>query len=1407
MKKFLKIFFSFIVYAFVFGSGKTALSASTYPPSSTFSPNTSCPQAPGRAFVSICGEVTSSLPLETTIDGDRIMKPHMPVDGVSVYVYECDNLSPSCKNKGNLVHPFSSTVTDKDGKFYLVMRKLDNYYEYPSDSSASKPIQRNVMSKRRYLVFNCGGIFAGLQVIPSYLDQISLRQEVKCYPGSIPQEPPGMYALTKESQRLAIWMGTDEPKYELDPNGRAPGSWPNYTIHMSAQFAFKNPDEKKQTAENGLTPRWDFSPTISTNFDLKADDADPRFIKNTNYITQTNFFIEPFDAGAQIECPAGYGNGLGCPGYASMSFVGLERGSFWARDCYFKYKGVVGVGKDAITNYCMSKHPQDFWVTGNSWVNESNSGERGTRINDYYDALIGETDKDCILCRVNNKPGLKGFVQQDKLPNIPPKNSTLFYKELPAREDLHGAAQDPTDIAKFLGTQFSNCIGKVTLKNEGVLRVTKQKYLDCERLKECSRTLGIDNSGPNSWINSFTTNGPGYAMQNPYLFKAKYESDVDTSNQDLKNIVCASNPDDPDAQPIYVGEIQPPWVTSSDGYKLNSSYWSPELMYYFGKNNVTTRYADQFNNYNDSYDRPDKVTNRGVFRATWEAESVPPQGGTFSIYQVGGKKPNNTMAGAVEISTNPETGYSTNSLVNVITSPAKETDPLYRVAAKSGTSIYSGGSNLRLLGEYSRVNFLPEKLVIGDMAPNTHRLDENSIFSNVWFSQENPNFTPGTYASPPQGGKGNQHHFPKQDHGGGWSAASGFWTIAGPTEPPEDFDGWRTSTAAIYVTTAADRRTKKITGSLSKADDFYDSILSAQIGEGKVDLSLNFLQIFLPQWFFPWVDRFLGENTEPKNHWDRKQAVETLNDEPGLVDDLKTKFTLSEENFPEVFPLPLTPDEAPEGSCCRGWGDHLCYPWTSVPVNTGLKCNTDNYEAMVTRGPVCTGSERYCRNLMSRTCRIDECTKQEARVNCTTGFIEVRTRECTDKERYECAAGQESYIRGIPINEVVFNCGSSTTGVSDWVIVLSICRVSKAGPNMCAGNLTKDAEFKTKAILIGNSEVNNSIIPPSTVDAVNEADNELRMQWEIPIRSKVNYSPLKMISTDSSVKVVDAVEMSKGKDTFGPGGDSAGEAILREMFWAPSKADTDSSPTYDNYKVHCYCDKPSCSNTILNSTGNWECTFEDPPNPEIIDLEQLNLGEQSCNINPSPACRELVFGNPEIEFSDSFVKVMGAAGAAFKIPPSLLLSIMAGTGNLSKYNYYFSKEGEDDFINVTAPWYGTFNKCDDMNPASQGPYDWILQWFNATLQRTGAVSALNSVAQGRGRTASRCNFLDASYVLAANLTPHYGSCSAVTWESVREAILTFMYGGDRVGAYEDEETSPLYAPGGLLETIFRTCRY
>jgi hypothetical protein len=376
------------------------------------------------------------------------------------------------------------------------------------------------------------------------------------------------------------------------------------------------------------------------------------------------------------------------------------------------------------------------------------------------------------------------------------------------------------------------------------------------------------------------------------------------------------------------------------------------------------------------------------------------------------------------------------------------------------------------------------------------------------------------------------------------------------------------------------------------------------------------------------------------------------------------------------------------------------------------------------------------------------------------------------------------------------------------------CIVSRAGPYICAGTLKKDSELQVKSEKLAPSQQSSSL------DAIKVADNELRQSFQAPSCNNIVYSPAAFISANSSIRNLELPDIAKNKDTIGLGG--ANGALLRQMFTIPK----DSSTPYNPIRYHC-------TGSTLGGSGNWDCTLRGVPTPEEVDIYNLPGVKQACKLNPSVECSNKVFGanyqgggekiyptcsdySPTSNtnynnFSEAFVKIISAAGSRYNVPAAVLLAYMQGIGNLQKYNYYWSDFGSQSLYDSSAYWYGTMDQCDDINTAAQGPFDWLLVWFNWTLKEAKdqdgvtAEEALNEISSGRGTTASRCNFLDAAYIAAANLGNGLTTeCGDWDWALAQARLNAMTYGFNPVGDFAD---APTFNPGSDPEKVFDACKY
>lgn len=1441
----------------------SALSFSQKTLAEEFIEGTYCPVSPDPGLSSICGTVLSSLPEDKTLsDGTVIKEPGKGVEGALVYLYECNNAQPSCKDNGDIIHPFASTQTNEDGRFHVLTRKLDN----PVTLQATQTITVNgasVQSKRRYLIFLCADKYLGIQVIPSYMDLTNILQEVSCPGATVYKTPPNKFQIP--TPRLANQTGYGNEKEELleelnYPGGLKPGN-EDYVPHLTAQVY------------------WDkFQPNQSMNLEIKLKRADPRFLEPSES-----------DGIAKIN-DAAPGNDIELN----------ESGAWWSLDCFEKYK------EDSyMLKFCMGNKIATGTNAEGAMTSYKISNNREEQIKEYERRLYEEFD----------------FLRQQKLPNIPPYDDILFYKEFPARQDITDFKQDITSVASFNATQFSNCIGDVFLRREK--EDSPSLFPNCEIFKMCNEVVNNEN-----YLNRYTQGGPASGLSNIFNIMEQYNN-----NLDLRTPLCKRDPTNIDENPVRVGDVQPPWVTGSGGYTLDSSYWNNEFVYYYA-NNETGKYGFRFNCQAGECSYPEGISTESVNKYPFTLLTESGLGGQWA-YNAGesnmaindAKTPNNGIYTAAIMSGT----YTPN---NWISSPYKNaTTERGIVTGKANVNVGSGRTvNLNKWSEVNTPYFL-EIVDIDAAADATHyRNDMEPAPENhypfpdfgVWGTiavalQTFINLGGAatlqqtTYFATLTGREiiGNNVY---DANNGGWVSTYGDFVknnnssiiIASnaPEDKPDDRK-MRPPVSAIRMTSAAIRRhfalgKDETTAKEYAAHDIYDSMLSTLYGEGNLDFGEQHIQEKMSQviGYFKLglikdsILSFFGVKTGLNN----KSFLDRLNEDnlgsPGSVDSLKTEFPLSESTFLEEFPLP-TPMMVPgtdnnkvinlEKNIIGAWlfqedwgGKNArakdCYPWTERGLGTEQRCGTFNEETP---------------SLVSRTCRVDECWRTTTEAVCTCNRRDVGDRldyfvtcpssegprvnlatesnKCDEKNAYDlelrrivaekqttCRFREDIDLAGLPVvkstdrlkaemdcvkeayqgeikgkyREMEENNGGKYCGPKyfynepDWVTKAETVGdvnapwgtpqgiVSIAGPFLCAGIIDRMGELKVE------SEVLNDVQKAAPLDPVKVADNQLTQSFQAPSCDKIIYNPAAFISADTSIRNVFEINIARNKDTTGLGGYGA---LTRKAFSIPKKDDSELNPTY----YHCI-------GNVLGGSGAWTCPIRETPNPEEVNIYDLQASDKSCNLNPSVECDELVFGidyqgegermEPRCQtytpksfdssyynFSEEFVSIVNGAANRFNVPASVLLAYMQGVGNLQKYNYYWSKFGGHDLYNASSFWYGGMDGCDDMNTAAQGPYDWILVWFHFALQMTEARDALNEISSGRGETASRCNFLDATYTAAANLSLGEGSsCGSWSWGTAQGKLMDMTFGSHRVGDYAD---APTYNAGTASEAVFEACRY
>ena len=1358
-----------------------------------------CPAPGNENLISICGNVRQAMDEEKVLtDGTTAESvSQIPVEGVSVYLYECDNTSPTCKRNGLLVHPFSSTTTNKYGNFHLLARKMDGNWDVElRDEITGVPLELSftLQSKRRYLIFRCNASFQGIHVIPSYENLVNVIHEVNC-----PTDYEYEYSPITDTfdfipnERLSNQMGIEPDGYYPE---QATAENPTSEYHMAAQAYY---DEYSNQTRQSVY--------------IKLEGGDPRFTEPSHDEGKSealNTLVTIDIAG--LEIPTG-----------GLDSVVPTNGAWWSYDCLEKYRGTK-------------------WETLCAGYNNGqiNNDERV----DVYENSLYDDPK---------------FTTQHLLPNIPPAYSILYYRPLEVRHDLSGYYQDSNDIAKFLGLEFSNCVGSVFKRRFGEEK--ENQYPNCEILKECNKTIGTS-----TYRNSYTTGGPAQGLASP----AQYDQLVQEVATDVP--VCVIEGEE---KPVTLGEIQQPGESCEEGYRLceDGSYWNNYYLTNLGRNNLTLKWGMAFENYEDSYQRPENTTNATPMQAGMEGKDVPMTGGVSATANSGGRAANGSIGAAAEITSSLDSS-STEALTDWIAQPFE--DEVAKRETMSGTTYYVSNNPIGW-GQYSRTNSAAETLI-------TTPEDDNEILDN-YFSDRELEGTNGIM---------NDNHYPGED------LSSNTATISGGEK-----GGTRTGTSGIYVTTPAVNRLVALSenGWDTQASDLLDSAISISTGHGYIDWKMAEVEgaPTIGDAFRRIVTLLFGRGERKDNKTFSDRDPSGLGDEPEeLVDSLLAEgFEVNEANFKTLFPLPCTST----GLDTEDWGvNQGCYPWNKIPINE--TCGTSKAEPQCLENGAKPGEENEngTNNGISRTCRVDECYEANVSVKCTctrtlTNYEDVVLNGVDPKYSYykDCPRGTDSsvsppwFVNNVSINFTQSACKSSTVN-SDRLTCAQLqktcyikydpndhltqaeqrlnsmrdcvketyydrvakkveevtddatpceklnygpefnseglpiqtttkdlngsastplCAMSIAGPNECDGNVDRNVDINVTQEPVDKDKDLKQI----NADGIPEAGAKFYKSFRDPFIDNINPQPAAWVSVSSSMNNTET-DLTKRKDWAGIG--TGAGAFTRAQFGQPNSFGEagDLNPLY----VHC-------QNNVLGTDGLWDdnksCNFNTLPNPEVLKLEDLKNeipSNNSCELNTSAQCARLVLGESEtgeaLKFSDTFETIMNLAGNKFGVEPAAILTYMAAINTTQRYAYYWSEQGEEELQNASLPWYGTFNFCDDLEHPAQKPYDWILTFFIQALrsEKTGAENLLNYLSQGRGNTASRCNFLDATVVTAANLSVGGpGSECNSSWEDAKAKISTMMWGSNPRGNYETQYNSYLdgeYKDGVTVtyEDLYNACK-
>lgn len=1002
----------------------------------------------------------------------------------------------------------------------------------------------------------------------------------------------------------------------------------------------------------------------------------------------------------------------------------------------------------------------------NIWCYQSTSRSTDETIEDYTNLLYNDNR----------------FTVMNFLPNIPIRNNLLFFKDLSARQDVVDYVQDPTAPAQLLHTIFSNCKGGVSLRMYGG-SVLSETLPTCEDLKACNTFGSEEENLTGSFRNRQYAGGPGRNLASPAILQDETEGYLIGDPELIQTEVCQVG-----GRKYRIADIQPPWNYCGIGeadcpYLLDKTYWNPEFAYYFGVKSSSAKVGYGFEGSNDSYFT--NGVNATPFTQRQEKADIPVKGGTYYTDNNYSLTRNNGLTSALGGIVSDDMSTTSRSLRYVLQRPGDEN--LNAAIYEEGTvKIEDAGSMLMSFCGYSNTN---------DQQQEVTAANEASVFINNLF-------------------RGNIDHY---------------FTTSQETRNK------RTPTSSIFVTTPARNRNIALQPGQSAyatlGRDLYDGLLTASYGDTHYTAT-NALSTLITQL----LGGSLGTRTT-KSFFDRQNPYPLENAE--LRDDLRVTFTLSEQNFEGLFPLPENRSIFPS------WGDNTCYPWNAI--GTGQHC----YQQWGGSAP----------DGVTRTCKVDLCERVSTGISCycrvdydndgnssiariCSGDNSLRTESCNVAQTWECAEGSNdtAYGNGIDCGEDnadgsfrewnracldfdtvdIPECPSETAAYATyWPIYSSggpcpeseddfigypgtpgsrscpiyfgssdtktACNFEDAGPFQanCSPTVTKDSNFRATQQLLRPEEDAFDL----NLDATKTINNEMWKKFAHPFTSKV-YGTLAFVSADTSVGAGTANKTdNKNKDVSGFGGTS------------PEYKTISAHPLFTNFYEVTTPVNYHCVNPLLGGTGPWNCTLLPVPNPEILDLTALRpTPREPFTMDITADCQDHI----GIALSPTFINILNSAATYYGIPAaSILVFLDVGWKfDNSLYRHLFSPGGESALIEASAPWYGKVPNCDDADTAAIGAYDWILPHFLDTQ----VSSALNTLSQGRGDTASRCNFLDATYAVASSLASSAApDCAGWTWDTELDNGCTAMpgiailaLGVDRQGSYSDTSLAEYWAEKGEM---------
>ncbi|RJR26841.1 hypothetical protein C4561_03645 [candidate division WWE3 bacterium] len=211
----------------------------------------------------------------------------------------------------------------------------------------------------------------------------------------------------------------------------------------------------------------------------------------------------------------------------------------------------------------------------------------------------------------------------------------------------------------------------------------------------------------------------------------------------------------------------------------------------------------------------------------------------------------------------------------------------------------------------------------------------------------------------------------------------------------------------------------------------------------------------------------------------------------------------------------------------------------------------------------------------------------------------------------------------------------------------------------------------------------------------------------------------------------------------------------------------------------------------------WQCPIDNEPVPPVAELSDVS---NNCTVDAGTlaSCGAAFPEVPDL-LSETFRIVINNAATRFDIPAGALIAILANEGGFA--SVYHSLWADDLTVQRwSLPYYGRMDvggpvTCIDMVWSAQGPYQFLKTSFDSFLAQSGApneslCAALNEISPGRCLSASRCNFLDASYAAARHMQAG-GTCGSFNFATAMDS-----YSGGSIAIEGDI---------GYLQSIYNAC--